>query len=238
LSLRGTSTLTLLVPSASDGASFKIHSHGAVTLSITAQPPSPQVPSSFSCTKVDVVERQKAVAIDGTFNRQGGDSITLTTAQDVQLDFRGSKATAFGDTAIPIVGTVRLWEVGPAGDTRGKPVLLAPPSKDFKNEVVFEAVGQKIGLNTNDLLEFIPHHNDFYLRKFGVGDGIHVELHGTLEGLKLGAGLKDLHSVMPSTFDQIDARRRFLVSIPAIAAVLLGILDKMGLLKKKNEAET
>jgi hypothetical protein len=83
-----------------------------------------------------------------------------------------------------------------------------------------------------DLLVVVPQKN-FYLRQFTVTDGVHLSLHGVLRELRSGPGAKALTTLMPSSFDHMDSMTRMYGAIPALAGLLLGILEKMNLLGKK-----
>jgi len=106
-------------------------------------------------------------------------------------------------------------------------VLLKPAP-----EVFFEKVKQKVTLDPADLLVITPKAN-FYLRQFTVADGVHVSLRGAVRQIRSGAGARGLTTLMPSAFDHLDNAARIYGAIPALVALVLGILERMGLLGKK-----
>jgi hypothetical protein len=66
-----------------------------------------------------------------------------------------------------------------------------------------------------------------------VKSGIQLSLHGSIRQLLAGAGANDLATLMPSSFDHLSNISRIYGTIPAIAGLLLGILERIGALGKK-----
>jgi hypothetical protein len=148
------------------------------------------------------------------------------------MDFRDIETSSLGDTQIPISEPLRLSYVEPGGDpTEEKTVLLAPPSGQ-KNKLTFDTIGKEIIVDNADLVVIEP-DNNFYLKEFKVDGGIVLDLHGVVKKIEIGAGTKDLRNKMPSLLDHADAKRRILAMIPAIVALLIGVLEKMKVLPAK-----
>ena len=87
-------------------------------------------------------------------------------------------------------------------------------------------------LDPADLLVVVPKRN-FYLRQFALEDGLHVSLHGVVREIRSGAGSKGLTTLIPTAFDHMDNAVRIYGAIPALAGLVLGIFEEMGLLGKK-----
>jgi len=178
----------------------------------------------FECRGLRVNGRKADV--DGSFSQAGGDSIYLATSPDVRLDFSLAEQSEVTDTQIPVLNELRFSEIEPR-TSEEKSVLLKPAP-----EVFFEKVKQKVTLDPADLLVVVPKSN-FYLRQFTVADGVHVSLRGVVREIRSGAGAKGLTTLMPSAFDHMDSAARIYGAIPALVALVLGILERMGLLGKK-----
>ena len=165
-------------------------------------------------------------SLDGTLSPNGGDSIFISTSSDTRFDFTLAGNSGVRDTQIPVLGQLRFSEIDPR-TSEEKSVLLTPGP-----EIVFEKVEKKVTVNPGDLLIVDP-KDHFYLRQFTIKDGIQVSLHGVVRDVRAGAGANDLSTLLPSTFDRLDSVKRIYGAIPALVALLLGVLDKMGALTKK-----
>jgi hypothetical protein len=221
LMLSDPSLVTLIWPGKKN--SFGITFHGWIKGSLTSQPG-----AGVTCRNVEI-DGKSVETVDVEFSLSGGDSVNFTTVTDGRFDFRDLDSLLVDDSQIPISGPIQVLSVGPGADpAEPKTVLLAPKAGE-KNRITFDGIGKEIILDNADLLVIVP-DNDFYLREFKVDDGILLNLHGVINEIRIGAGAKDLRSAMPSLFDHIDARSRVLGVIPAIVALLIGVLEKMKVL--------
>lgn len=225
LELSGPSLLTLGASSASGERSFNLKAHGSLSGNLTSRPGDADAKPGFTCTRVSV-NGAPAVDVEGNLSPHGGDSIFFSTASDARLDFIFAAHSEIGDTQIPILGELRFSEIDPR-TAEEKSVLRKPPP-----EVVFEKLEKKVTLDDADLLVVVP-KSDFYLRQFMVKDGIHLSLHGVVADVRAGAGVSDLETLMPSSFDHLDNLKRIYGVIPALVVLILGVLEKMGGLPKK-----
>ena len=233
--LTGAAMISLESPGAAERSSgnwFTLKSHGALHGTLTSRAHDGASRSAFSCRRVQV-NGSPAETLEADLADSGGDLFFLTTAADSRLDFELSPDSRIGDSQIPIMSEVRFSEVDPQ-TAEEKTVLLKPPN-GYKNEVSFDNLDKKVSLDDADLLVVDP-ASEFYLRQFTVKDGIQLSMHGHVREVKVGAGAGGLESRMPSLFDHLDSEKRLWLAIPAIAGVLLGILEKMGLLKKNESA--
>jgi hypothetical protein len=234
----GNPVLTLLWPKNAGDLTFAMKSHGVIRGTITAQP-SAKLKSGFVCARMSAKEEQ-TVTVEGEFSDQ--DSIDFVTANDVQLNFRGTGDSDFEDTQIAVLDDMRFSHVeiqqaqgeGVQRRQEEKTVLL-PPAPGQSNELLFETVNKNVKVNDADLLT-IRTDSDFYIRKFSVNRGIQLSLHGVVKDVSVGAGLRDLKSQMPSLFEELDGQKRTFTVIPGIVALILGLLEKLGVLpgREKN----
>ncbi|MBZ5616997.1 MAG: hypothetical protein LAO23_23615 [Acidobacteriia bacterium] len=230
LELSGLSRITLARPSTSQVGSFTVKSHGPLTGNVASQPSLPGQTSGFSCTHA-LIKGVAAQHIDGTFSDKGGDSALFISSSDVRIDFRGATPPNFSDTQLPVLAELRFSTVEPGSSLEEKTTLLRPPAGE-NNEVSFEECSSTINLNSADVLVIDPSPN-FYLREFKVKDGITLSLHGTVKDVRVGAGSADLKSRMPSLLDHLDNEKRIFGLVPAIAALIVGALERMGVLPSK-----
>lgn len=228
IELKEPSLITLIWPGAETEGSFGIRTHGSLQANLASQASRVNLSPGFSCTRMYAGNPEQD-NIEGTFSLAGGDSVYFVTSLDARLDFRA--ASNFRDTGIPILRALRFSHIEPGSSPEEKTVLLNPPAGG-KNELSFEGLEKHIDLNDSDLLVVIP-KNEFYLRHFNAMGGIQLSLHGTVSDVKVGAGSLDLRTVMPSLFDHLDSKKRIYGTIPAIVALLVGILEKMGVLRTK-----
>ncbi len=222
--LDGKSNVTLAWIRGEAGQSFAMKVHGPLSGSLTSSPGQGDQKPGFECRRVRV-NGSEAGNLEGSFSPQGGDSIFLTTS-DSRLDFVLPPQSEIGNTQIPILEELRLYTVDPRTH-EPKTVLLKN-----KNEVVFEKLKLTRTINDADLLTVSPEKN-FYLRQFTVKDGVHLSLHGVIRDIRAGAGPGDMESLMPSAFDHLDNAKRIYGVIPALVAMILGVLEKLGWLGKK-----
>jgi hypothetical protein len=129
------------------------------------------------------------------------------------------------------VGNIRLAHIDPSHPGQEKTVLLAPMSGQ-SNEILFERLSRTVRVDESDLLLIRPGPY-FYIRRFSVDNGIRLSLHGSVHDVSMGAGPDDMRTVMPTLFDQLDNKSRVFAVVPAIVVVLLGILEKLGILRRE-----
>jgi hypothetical protein len=225
LDLNGPSILTLGAPNASGNRSFSMKVHGAVSGRLTSRKIESVLKSGFQCTRVHT-NGGSVGSVEVSLSPQGGDSIFFATAPDAQLGFDLTVQSEIGDTQIPITDEVRFSHIDPR-TLEEKTVLLKN-----KNKVTFEKLGKSVPLDEADLLVVTP-KNEFYLTQFTVKDGVDLNLHGVASDVRAGAGATDLATLMPSSLDHLDNMKRIYALVPSIVGVILGILEKMGLLPKK-----
>jgi hypothetical protein len=199
--------------------SFSLTVHGLLSGNVTSQAAAGKLVPGFTCHRVRV-DGGPTTDIEARLSPEGGDAISIATSTDARLDFDLSPQSNIGDTQIPLRGEVRFWEVDP-GTEHSKAVFLGND-----NKVTFEKVNQSFPLDEADLLLVVP-ENDFYLRRFAIKDGIQLSLHGVVREVRSGAGPNDMQTRMPSLFDQIDNTKRFWGVVPALAAFILGLFDKL-----------
>ncbi len=225
LDLNGPSIITLGVPSTAGTKSFSLKVHGSLSGHLTSRPGEAGLRPGFECTRVHV-NGSPVGSVTASFSPQGGDSIFLATSSDAQLSFDLTAQPEIRDTQIPILDEVHFSHIDPR-TSQEKTVLLKN-----KNEVSFEKLGKTVTLDEADLLVVAP-KNEFNLSQFTVKDGIHLSMHGVARDVRAGAGASDLATLMPSSLDHLDNIKRIYGVVPAIVALILGILEKMGLLPEK-----
>ena len=220
----GVSTITLETVEVSKDQSFGLRVHGALSEKLSSRPSQHGLTSGVECAGVHI-DGGPAEDLESTFSAEGGDSIYVATAPDARLDFTLAGHPEVRDTQIPLRNELRFSEIYP-GETTEKSVLLAPA------DILFDRVGKKASVDSGNLLVVTP-RKDLYIRQFAVGKGIQLTVHGSVRQIRAGAGPADLASLMPSAFDHMDSSMRIYGAIPALAGLLLGILEKMGILGKK-----
>jgi len=134
-----------------------------------------------------------------------------------------------GNTQIPVLDEIRFSSIDPRSSE--EKTILLPASNAHKNEIVFENPRSSVALDDADLLLIIP-DKDFTLRRFSIDDGIHANFYGSVRDIKVGAAANDLVSRMPSYFDHLDGQKRFFGAVPALAALIVALLEKLGSLPK------
>jgi hypothetical protein len=219
------SILTLLWQTQADGPQLAVRSHGSLNGSLTARP-AQQLTSGFSCIRVSL-NGEPPADVDASFIRL--DAVSFSTASDTQLDFRNDGNIDFEETQIRVLSNLRLSHTEPGGPPRETTVLL-PPLPGEKNTISFPRVNKVIEIGDADLITIRPTKN-FYLKRFSVDRGIQVAFSGEARDVRVGAGPEDLRSVMPSIFDDFDNQKRLFAVIPGIVALIIGVLEKLGLLK-------
>jgi hypothetical protein len=208
-----------------DNKSFSLQTHGALGVNISSQFPERNMKPGFDCSGVHE-QGAPSTDIEGTFSSSGGDTVVVASSDDARLDYVLSSQSDVGDTQIPILEGIRFSEI----DTRTgdeKSVLIKPPA-----QVTFERLDKKVALDDAELLVVVPQRN-FYLKQFTVTNGIQLGLHGVVKEVKAGAGANDLSTLMPSAFEHLDNAKRIYGVVPALVALIIGILEKMGALGKK-----
>ncbi len=71
-----------------------------------------------------------------------------------------------------------------------------------------------------------------------VNNGIGLQMHGTVNDVRVGSGTNNLRSCMSSVFDLLTSKQRVFGAIPSAVAFILGIFEAMGLLLKKKKETT
>jgi len=223
--VRGPAVITLQLSEGEQTKAFSLRTHGEISDELSSLPAQPGLPSAFECRGLRVLGKQIGT-VEGAFYPQGGDTVFLSTSSDARLDSSIGQHSSVGDTQIPILGELRFSEVEPRSSGE-KSVLLEPAA-----EISFDKTNKKVTLKPADLLVVTP-KSDFYLRQLKVTDGIHLSLYGKVRDVRTGAGANAMATVLPSAFDQADSATRLLGAIVALTGVVLGILEKMGLLGRK-----
>jgi len=223
--VRGPAVITLQVSEGEHSKAFSLRTHGEITDELSSLASQPGLPSAFECRGLEV-QGKKISTIDGSFYPQGGDTVFLSTSPDARLDFSLGQHSNVGDTQIPVLGELRFSEVEPRSSEE-KSVLLDPAA-----EISFDKTNKKITLKPADLLVVTP-KSDFYLRQLKVTDGIHLSLYGRVRDVRTGAGSNAMGTILPSAFDQADSATRLLGAIVTLTGLVLGVLEKMGLLGRK-----
>jgi len=223
LDFAGPSIVTVGAAARGNSNSFFLKTHGAVSANLTSQPAKSGSRPGFTCTRTRV-NGGPAGEVVGNLSPQGGDSMSFTTFPDARLDFVPSAGAEIGYTQVPILGEIQFSYIDPRS-AEEKTVLLPPPAGQ-KNEIKFEKLDKSVTLDNADLLRVVP-DNELYLRRFVIDNGIHLNLHGVVRDIRVGAGVNDMTTHMPSYFDHLDGQKRFFTAVPALVALLLGILDRM-----------
>lgn len=180
----------------------------------------------FTCTGMNV--NGTRVGVEARVHDSGATAY-YSTAPDTRVDLRDPSSNA-RDTQIEVLEPIVFSQVTPGSKPQEKTVLLRG-SKLRPNQIVFDDPKQTIQVDDDDIVRITPAH-DFYLRSFLIAEGINLDFHGWLRDVSIGAGPGDLRSCMPSLFEQLTARNKLLGIIPSIAALLLGLLEKMGVIRK------
>jgi hypothetical protein len=225
LDLAGPSILTLEAPNKVGTQAFDLKVHGALSGHLTGRPAVGGLRSGFECTRVHIAGGPIGT-VAATFSAQGGESIYLSTLSDTQLSFELADHSEVGDTQIPITHEIRFSHIDPR-TSEEKTVLLKG-----KNEVSFEGLGTSVPVDENDILVVAP-KNEFYLSRFVVSDGVQISLHGVAREVRAGPGSSALETLMPSSLDHLDNMKKIYCIVPSIAALILGMLEKLGLLRQK-----
>jgi hypothetical protein len=222
--VRGPAVITLEVFDVSNARTFSLKAHGELNDNLSSRPGELGVRPGFECRGVRI-NGGPTGNVEGSFSPGGGDSIFVATSPDSRLDFSLARNADVGDTQIPILTELRFSEIDPR-TSEEKSVLLKPA------EISFEKVNKKTTVDASDLLVVVP-ADEFYMRNFTIKDGIQLSLHGRVREIRAGAGAKDMATLMPSAFDQLDNAKRIYGVIPLLVGLVLGILEKMGVLGKK-----
>ena len=220
----GPAVITLEVFDASNARTFSLKAHGELNDNLSSRPGELGLRPGFECRAVRV-NGGATGDLEGSFSAGGGDSIFVATSRDSRLDFSLARNADISDTQIPILSDLRFSEIDPR-TSEEKSVLLKPA------EISFEKVNKKTTVDASDLLMVVP-ADEFYMRNFTIKDGIQLSLHGRVRDIRAGAGAKDMATLMPSAFDQLDNAKRIYGAIPLLVGLLLGILEKMAVLGKK-----
>jgi len=223
------SVVTLGAPAGSDGKSFNLKVHGSASTTLTSMPATAEFKPGFTCTNARIGERV-AGTLERSLSSVGLDTILLMTAPDSRFDFVLASSSKVGNTQIPVLGEIRFSSIDPRSSD--EKTILLPATEGHKNEIVFEEPRSSMVLDDADLLLVIP-EKDFTLRRFSIDDGIHANFYGSVRDLKVGAAANDMISRMPSYFDRLDSQKRLFGAVPALAALILGLLEKLGSLPKK-----
>jgi hypothetical protein len=204
--------------------SVAIMNHSPQTLTLTSQPGA----SGLTCASVRTHDDPASQPIDLTFDPEGGTSIDIATSGDSRIDLVGTVQTLQQDQ-IRLLGSVRVEQVDPRSGV-ATTVLLDPPP-GAPNQATFASVAKTTPISPHHLLSFQA-GRALYLTHVEFKDGIHLVIQGRVSDLRVGPGAADESNIMPSLLDQCMSWRGSLALIPAIAAFILGLLEKFGLLKK------
>jgi hypothetical protein len=224
------SVVTLGAPNGSDGKAFNLKVHGSASTTLTSMPATAEFKPGFTCTNARVSDRP-AGTLERSLSTLGLDTLLLVTAPDSRFDFVLAGSSKVENTQIPVLGEIRFSSIDPRSSE--EKTILLPATERHKNEIAFEEPRNSMALDDADLLLVIP-EKDFTLRRFSIDDGIHANFYGSVRDLKVGAAANDMVSRMPSYFDRLDAQKRFFGAVPALAALILGLLEKLGA-SRKNE---
>jgi hypothetical protein len=178
--------------------------------------------SSVTCTRVGT----------GTYaadlSSGGGDGIVFATAENGGIDV-SARPLVVEDRQIPITGPLRFTAIdGRTGDE--KSALLAGTDAEV-NQVSFERTDEELPVDPADVLVVEP-AGSFWLRSVSTADGLRLSFRGLVQDVRLGGGAGDLQSVMPTLLDEWIALKGMLALIPAVAAGVIALLERAGLLAK------
>jgi hypothetical protein len=223
--VRGPAVITLEVVDVSNARSFSLRAHGLLNDELSSLPGEHGLQPGFECRGLRIGGGPPG-DVEGNFSPGGGDTIFVATSLDSRLDFSLAGHSEVSDTQIPILGELRFSEIDP-GTSEEKSVLLKPDT-----EITFEKADKKITVDSGDLLVIVPQKN-FYMRQFTVKNGIHLSLHGSVREIRAGAGVHALSTLLPSAFEQMQSGMRLWGAIVGGVGLLIGILERMGVLGKK-----
>jgi hypothetical protein len=229
LQLAEPTTITLLWTPQAGQRSISLKTHGTVRGTITSQPSNADSTASFTCTRVHVNDGP-ASNVDGIFSKAGGDSLSFLTARDSRLDLSPVSSSELGDTQINVLSAIRFTHIDPLS-AEEKTVLLTPPTGRI-NRIEFETPPKHVAIPAGDLLLITP-RKDFFLRRFSIQDGIQLDFQGPVLDVRIGPGSTDLVTCMPTMFDLFKSQEVMWGLIVSITGVLIGILEKMEILRKK-----
>jgi hypothetical protein len=227
LRLSGASAVRFVSRVDDEPSAFAIESHGEITGNLTSQA---GTISGFVCTQVTLAGEGKKLTLEGRFAPEGGDSVLFSSWKDTTISLHPTTTLGIRNTQIPILGEIRLSKVD--RDSLEEKSVLASPDSGSDNKVIFERLEKTIKFDPADMLVIKP-AKYFYVREFVLAkNGLRVSFHGVAEDVIAGAGPEDLHSRMPSLLDQLVHEKEIFGLVPAIVAVLIGILEKIGALPK------
>jgi hypothetical protein len=204
--------------------SVAIMNHSAQTLMMTSQPG----PSGFTCSEVQTHDDPASQQVELTFDSAGGTNVTIATNGDSRIDLIGPCQPLKQDQ-ITLLGDVRVEQVDPVSGT-ATTVLLDPP-QGATNQATFPSVAKTTPIPAHQLLSFKA-GRALYLTHVEFKDGIDLTIQGKVSELRVGPGAADESNILPSLLDHYISWKGSLALIPGIAAFIIGLLEKFGVLTK------
>jgi hypothetical protein len=224
----GEARMTLVWPLNSDGDSFIARMPQHVAGNLVAEH-GPSDHSSFACSGVSSSFSDQD-SLSGVLSENGGSSFRTRGAS--QMTLHQASGSQLESTNLHVAGRVWVEHFDPLAMGHATATLLQPlPGR--KNAVTFEGLSKQVELNTTDLIEVDP-GSHFDIGSILAKNGMQIELHGTVNNLRTGAGSNDLVSRMPSAFDLLDSRKRIFGIIPGIVSGIIGFLETLGLLPRRK----
>jgi hypothetical protein len=202
-----------------------VESASPASMVLTSQPGK----SGLTCAGVHSGENQETATLNAVFSEGGGDSISVLTSDDSRLDLGPYPDSQIQATQIPILSTIRFVHVNPRGN-KEESVLLSGSSPSDVNQIAFPPISKSITLDA-DLFVITPGRG-FYIKSISVTDGIHLTMEGPLLDAQKGPGGSTLSSVMPTMLDRLLNEKGAFAMVPSLVALILGILEKMGVIPK------
>lgn len=227
----GDRRITLLWPQHSDADLVALRVRQNTRGSLTGNA-APGRSTSFLCSGI-APSGPRGDIFQGTLS--GDAETTFQTLGDAQITFHEASSESL-EGNMAVTGSVRIEHVDPIDGGQTIATLLDPPSAG-KNQIVFDSFARTVSLNKTDLVEISP-GKDLYVTNLTVNNGIGLQMHGTVNEVRVGAGTNNLRSYMPSVLDLLTSKQRVFGSIPSAVAFILGIFEAMGLLPKKKKETT
>lgn len=231
LSLSQQTGIVMLWPKKADPHSYSIRLQGQVAGNVY-ESGTESAPSSYLCSSVESAGSSLLGTLQGHLSSAFATS--FETHGDAQLTYRVRSDEIPEESQVRISGLLIVAHVDPTEPGQAKAALLEPATSGMKNQIVFDNVHRTVQLNSNDLVLINP-GDDLYIRKFTVDHGIHIEVHGTVRDIRVGAGSQNMKNCMPSIFDTLDNEKRTYGAIPGIVAFVLGLLEAVGLLPRRTK---
>jgi hypothetical protein len=193
--------------------SFSISSHNAMSGSLTFN--NINAPAVLSCTGMSAEGGRHT---NRTVPVSPGTTASFFTDSDARIDFRDPDQVG-QDSQIPILGNLIFARTEPGRE----PISTIVD----KSSIDFDDTNVHIDLPGADMLSLYP-RSGFYLRKISISEGLNADFHGEVREVLEGSGQADMRSRMPSQFDLLNTRMKILAAIPALVALVIGILRELG----------